>query len=33
MLDGGHDRSYKRAMMYPFGIVTRLFGRITGPAR
>jgi hypothetical protein len=32
-LDGGHGGGYKRAMMCPFGIATRLFGRITGPAR
>jgi len=32
-LDGGHGGGYKRAMMCPFGIATRLCGRITGPAR
>jgi hypothetical protein len=32
-LDGGHGGGYKRAMMCPFGIATRLSGRITGPAR
>jgi hypothetical protein len=33
LLDGRHRRGYKRAMMYLFGIATRLTGRITGPAR
>jgi hypothetical protein len=33
LLDGRPERSYKRAMMYLFSIATRLFGRITGPAR
>ena len=32
-LDGGHGGGYKRAMIRPFGIATRLPGRITGPAR
>ncbi len=32
-LDGGQDGGYKRAMTCPFGIATRLSGRITGPAR
>ena len=32
-LDGGQDGGYKRAMTCPFGIATRLPGRITGPAR
>jgi hypothetical protein len=33
LLDGGHERGYKRAMKCPFTIATRFCGRITGPAR